>query len=331
MLRGELLSFAFDSRAFKGNRLGLPTRREGWVYLPPGFPAAAPYRAILMLPGFGASHWDMLAGNPWKRSVPQQVDAAIAEDRMPPTLICAVDTWAPWGGTQFVDSEATAPVQQMLADELPALIRARFHASRQASGWGLAGVSSGGFGALRMLIDRPGRFGAAVCHAPDAHFELSLRPLLPRLAQAAERAGGLLPFCRQLGAAGPADQLDFEASIVAATVAAYAPDLRAGWPFFRLPTDPATGLVDQATWRRMQQHDPLVRLDAQPDALEGVTFLRLDAGTNDEFGLNYAAQELAKRLTSLPALRYALFEGGHRGLSRRYAETLPELSLALTA
>jgi len=99
-----------------------------------------------------------------------------------------------WGGSQFLDSAATGRYQSYLADEIVPFVEARYRTFAERAGRAVLGRSSGGFGALRLGLDRPEVFGAIGSHAGDSAFEISVLPELRDAAIAYDRSGGLSGF-----------------------------------------------------------------------------------------------------------------------------------------
>ncbi len=322
-MQGRIRTHHITSTAVARGCFGLPSQRQLCVYEPPGYTEANALPCVVLLPAFGRGHGECFFGQPWKPSPIERLDALIASDAVPPVLACAVDTWTPFGGSQFVDSPIFGDFQQLLADELPAFLRKHWNVRPGAGALALMGASSGGFGVLRMLLDRPGVYAVAAAHAPDGAFDMSLRPLLLRAAQAVRRAGNLETLARRIAARGPEDQLAFEAAIVLACLAAYTSTPSAAWPHFEMPCSLETGQVNEAAWREICSADPLRRLADRGGDVADVKFLYLDAGTEDEFGLNYATEAFYRAMGHGPEVVFEPFAGGHRGLSARYAHSLP--------
>jgi len=90
----------------------------------------------------------------------------------------------------------------------------------------------------------------------------------------------------------------------------------------RLPFDPATGQLDQATWERWLAWDPVRMAASHPDALRGLRAIWIDAGRSDDFYLDLGAIAFRDALTALgigdDVVRFELFEGTHAGLEWRY-------------
>ncbi|MEM9195912.1 MAG: esterase, partial [Myxococcota bacterium] len=148
-------------------------------------------------------------------------------------------------------------------------------------------------------------------------------------AVAYERAGGVAAFAEKVTADGPRGQ-DFDPLFFLAAAAAYAPDLSTPLPSVALPFDPSTLELRPEVWARYRAQDPLERIPAAAEGLRTMRLLYLDAGDRDEYGLQYAARQLVAAFGEVGAtVRYDEFEGGHRGTSHRYSESLPILIGAL--
>ena len=83
-----------------------------------------------------------------------------------------VDAWTAYGGSQFVDSPGTGRYHSYLCDEVVPFVDARYRTLAEAAHRGIAGKSSGGFGAMITPMLRPDLFGGLASHAGDALYEL---------------------------------------------------------------------------------------------------------------------------------------------------------------
>lgn len=321
VMRGTVHHLHVASDALRGNALGDPTDRDLFVYEPPG--AAGPLPTVYLLAAFAGDGRSFLDGSPLRPSVVDTFDRAVVEGRCPPARLAMPDASNRLGGSQYLDSEATGRYQTFLADEIIPTVDARFETLRGPHGRVVAGRSSGGFGALRLALDRPGLVGAVVAHAPDAAFDLSLRPSLLALAVAVTRYGGRDAFLAAMRDAGPG-AADFDALFALAATAAYAPRPATAWPFCEFPVDEASGAVIEPVFDRLRAHDPVELLARRREAPEGLVAAFIDAGSGDEHGLAFGARALARAFEALGVdVAHTLHPGGHRGTSHRFAESLP--------
>ena len=328
-MHGRIVRINHESQCLRDNPLGDPHERDLYVYLPPQYDDGRRFPVVMMLAGFGSTNHSIAAWSPWKPNTVELFDALIASGASKPAILVLPDCFNRWGGSQFIDSEGTGRYQTYLADELFPFVDQEFRTLPDREARAVIGRSSGGFGALRLGMDRPDVVSVLGSHAGDAAFEVSMRPMLTSAAIAIDLAGGLRAFAEEVPDGGPQNATQFDAIFVLAASAAYSAETSV-YPFAQLPVDPATGALREEVWKRWLEHDPLSRLDASLTALRKMSLIYVDAGNRDEHGLHFAARMLNDALAKhrLP-VRYDEFEGGHRGTSWRYEVSLPQIVEAL--
>lgn len=323
---GRIVSLPHESKCLAGNPLSDPTTREVLAYLPPGYDEGPRLPTVMLLPGFAATHRSMLGFDPWKPNTAELFEGLIERRACAPAILVMPDAICRWGGSQFMDSPATGLYQTYLAEEVVALVDRELRTIPTREARAVAGRSSGGFGALRLGMDRPELFSVLGSHAGDAAFEVSMRPMLTGAAIAYDRAGGFAAFAEQMSQRGPRGGGEFDGVFVLAASAAYAANGSATLPFASPPFDPGTAEIVPELWEKWLEHDPLVRAEGSADALRGMSRIYLDSGDRDEHGLQFAARALARRLGELGApVVHEEYEGGHRGTSYRYESSLPSM------
>lgn len=333
-LRGRIETPALESPALTGNVLGDPSERTVLVYLPPTYEESPPrrYPVVVLLMPYAATNHSMLSFKMWERSTFELYEDLLARGEAREAILVSPDACNRWGGSQFLDSPATGLYQTHVAEEVLAFVDARYRTIPRADARAVVGRSSGGFGALRLGIDRPGLFAAYGSHAGDGLFEVSVRPSFTSASIAIDRAGGLAPFLARIEQSGPSGSADFDAMLMISSAAAYTPEPSAPFPHLALPFDPRTALPVAEVWKRFCAHDPVVLLERDAHALESAALVFLDAGDRDEHGLHFAARRLAEQLRARGArVRHEEFPGGHRGTAGRYAVSLPALVAALAS
>ena len=177
-LLGHLDEHVLASEALRGNRLGDPHERPLWVYTPPGYAADADrrYPSIYLIQGH-TGQLDMWRNrSAFRPNVLELVDALFADDGCPPALVVFVDAWTSYGGSQFLDSPGVGNYHTYLCDEIVPFVDARYRTEADAAHRGIAGKSSGGYGAMVTPMLRPDLFGGLATHAGDAVFELCYLP-----------------------------------------------------------------------------------------------------------------------------------------------------------
>jgi enterochelin esterase-like enzyme len=330
-MHGRIETLRFESRCLRDNPLGDPHERDIHVYVPPGYDDDdRRYPAVMVLPGFGSTHRSVLGFRPFEPNPVEHFDQLVTDGASPPALLVLPDAMNRWGGSQYLDSPATGPYQTYLADEVLPEVDRHFRTIAGREGRAVVGKSSGGFGALRLAMDRPDCVAAVASHAGDALFEVSMRPVLTTAAIAFERAGGVGVFAERVVRGGPRSATEFDGVLVLACAAAYSPEPGTPAPSCALPFDAVTAEPLPEVWERWLSHDPVTRLEGARDALRTMRLVYLDAGDHDEHGLHFAARVLRDGLRRLGArVHHEEFEGGHRGTGWRYGESLPRLIRAL--
>jgi enterochelin esterase-like enzyme len=325
ILAGRIDRHRIASRLLRDNPLGDAHERELLVYVPPEYDASrARYPVVMMLAGYGGTNHSLLNYDFFQPNPVERFDRMLREGRCAPGLLVLPDAINRWGGSQFLDSEATGRYQSYLADEIVPFVDAHYRTAPLREARAVVGKSSGGFGALRMGLDRPEIFGAVGSHAGDCAFETSILPELRDAAIAYDRAGGITAFIERF--AQEPSRVSFSGIMLLAYAAAYAPDRTRALPFCELPVDIRTGELREAIWERFLAHDPLVRIAHNERALGDATLVYLDAGNRDEHGLCFGARRMAELLRARGVrVEYQEFDGGHRGTGHRFEISLPQL------
>ena len=288
-LRGRLDEHVITSEVLRGNPLGDPAQRPLWVYTPPGYDdgpsAALPGR--LRHPGVHRPARHVAQPQPrCARSSPRRSTRSSPTARRRQCLVVFVDCWTSLGGSQFVDSPATGRYHTYLCDEVVAWVDARYRTLAAAAHRGIAGKSSGGYGAMITPMLRPDLWGGLATHAGDALFEACYaRDFAPCARLLRDDYDGsfdrfLADFRGRLAFTRDGDDLLLNAYAMAACYSADADGT------VRLPFDPATGALVPDVWERWLAWDPVRMVPGHADALRSLRAIYIDAGTGDEFFLD---------------------------------------------
>src|SRR5256886_16589463 len=106
------------------------------------------------------------------KTYPELCDDVFGGGDAPPCICVWVDAWTSLGGSQFLDSAATGRYHTYLCDEIVPWVDERYRTLAGAEHRGIAGKSSGGYGAMVTPMLRPDLFGGLATHAGDALFEM---------------------------------------------------------------------------------------------------------------------------------------------------------------
>ena len=210
-------------------------------------------------------------------------------------------------------------------------VDSRFRTLRAAAHRGLAGKSSGGFGAIVWALLRPDLFGGFATHAGDALFEVSLAPEFAMAAQTLRNqyGGSFERFWEDFRSGRPvlANRTDPVLQNVYAVAAAFSPGAGGS---VELPFRLDTGELVPDVWMRWLAFDPVRLASSHAEALRGLRAIWIDAGRGDEYRLDLGATAFRAAVTSSgvaeDVIHFELFEGGHRNINWRFP-----LSLAFLA
>jgi len=325
---GHLDEHVLDSQVLTGNPLGDPHLRPLYVYTPPGYDAddERRYPSVYLIQGL-TGQLDMWRNRRFALpTVVEAVDAWFGIDGAAPAIVVYVDAWTSLGGSQFVDSAGTGRYHTYLCDEVVPFVDARYRTLNAAAHRGIAGKSSGGYGAMITPMLRGDLFGALATHAGDALFEACYLPEFRESARALrdEYGGSFDAFWADLrsrpGRSKPSDGVLLNSWCMAAC---YSTDDDGT---VRLPFDPHTGRLIPQVWQRWLRWDPVRMAQAHREELRNLRAIWIDAGRRDEYYLDLGAEAFRSELESIgigePILRFELFEGTHGGLEWRYPEAI---------
>jgi hypothetical protein len=333
-LAGTLDRLVVESELLVDNPLGDPARRPLYVYRPAGLELerATGVPAIYVIQGF-TGQVDMWVGRQaFEPTMIERLDEMFAGGDCPDAIVVFVDAWTSCGGSQFLNSAGTGRYMDYLCDEIVPFVDSRYPTLAGRDHRGLAGKSSGGYGAMVVSMLRPDVFGALASHAGDALFECAYLRDFPAVARALrdDFDGSYEKFFEDLGKAESFDWERFGKPFELYGYAlAYSPDPdRPGKAL--LPFEIETGRLVDEVWARWLALDPVRMAPDHTDALLSMRRIYLDAGKSDEWFLDLGAQAFAAELDKIGAEHtLELFEGKHGGIAYRYPGAIRELVLAL--
>ena len=327
--RGNVRVLDHHSVLLKNNPLGDPSRRDLFVYVPPGYTDTdQTYPAIMILPGYTGTGEKLLARGFTDISIATRIDRLIA-DGCPPFVAVMPDCMTRLGGSQYVDSAGLGAYSSYLVDEIRSAVDTEFRTSGR---WGVTGHSSGGFGAIHLAMKHPGAFSCVASHAGDLGFDLAYMADVPKAVRAITNAGGVSAFVDGFWERRKHGGDDFSAMMFLCMCCAYLPDENASPLPCRIPVDFETGEVNFPLYQELCAADPVHRLAdvGQADALRKLDLLFIDVGRFDEYNLQLGARRFVRKLDTLGIQHvYEEFDGGHRGMAWRYGVSLSMIAEAL--
>jgi len=331
---GRMEELVFESQVLRGNPLGDPPDRPLWVYLPPGYEDEPDrrYPSVYMIQGL-TGQLDMWRNrSPFRLNFPELADELFASGEAPPCILVWVDCWTSLAGSQFLDSPGTGRYHTYLCDEVVPFVDERYRTLPSAAHRGIAGKSSGGYGAMITPMLRPDLFGGLATHAGDALFEACYLPDFPKAARSLrdDYEGSYEAFWKDFRSR-PAFSKDSDFPLLNnwSMAACYSTDADGT---VRLPFDSATGRLIPEVWDRWLEWDPVRRAPRHADALRGMKAIYIDAGKRDEWFLDLGAEAFRRELENIGVtdVFFEIFDATHSAIEYRYPMSLKYLAERLT-
>jgi len=324
----------FESEVLKNNPLGDPYTRPLWVYLPPGYDEEPMrrYPSVYMIQGL-TGQLDMWRNrSAFRKNFPELADELFAKGEAPPCILVWVDCWTSLGGSQFLDSPATGRYHTYLCDEVVPWIDAHYRTLSQRAHRGIAGKSSGGYGAMITPMLRPDLWGGLATHSGDALFEMSYLPGFPHSVRALrdQYAGSFENFWKDFRSR-PAFSRHSDHYLLNdwCMAACYSADEDGT---VHLPYEITTGKLIPEVWERWLAHDPVRMVPHHAQALRTMKAIYIDAGKRDEFFLDLGAGAFRQALEQIGVtdVFFELFDATHMSIEYRYPLSLKYLAERLS-
>lgn len=329
-MSSSVVVLTHDSQLLKGNAMGDPHVRKLPVFLPPSYDAhrSEPYPVVYLLSGWSGRGARYLNDEGvFVQSLPDRLSQMMSSGQMRSAIVVFPDCGTKLGASQYVNSTANGPYMDYLCDELIPYIDERFNTARDPRFRGITGHSSGGFGALATVMIRPDRFSSVLSSAGDTWYEYLYAATIPEMIRTLGKAGGVQAFIEKflsspnpMGLLSPDDGLTM---MNLSMCACYAPNLSVPLLKGDVYFDLHTGELIPSVWEKFLSWDPVHMVDRHASALKQMKWIRLEAGTDDEYGLHIGHRRFAKKLDA-QRIKYEIEEypGKHGGHHYRYGERL---------
>lgn len=331
-LQGDLRVDFVPSDALAENPLGDPATRPVAIYLPPGYDAQGSrrYPALYVLHGYTGDVNGLLSSRPWETNAVQWADRLIGERRMLPALVVLVDGFTRLGGSQYVDSVHNGRYATYTTRDVVAHVDAAYRSIPGEGGRAVLGKSSGGFGAMHLVLEHPGTFSAFASHSGDSYFRYAHFPAFATVQRMLEAYDfNVAAFVESFERKPKRSAAEYTTMEMLAYAAAYSP--RGATAFdLDLPFDRASGALRDDVFGRWLAFDPAERVAGRRAELKRLRLRYLDCGRRDEYNLDIGARVVSERIRDLGlAVRHEEFDDDHRNVNYRYAVSLPALAAAL--
>jgi Putative esterase len=331
---GRFEEITFDSNALRNNPLRDPYQRPLWIYLPPGYDddPHRRYPTIYQIQGL-TGQLDMWRNrSPFRKNFPELADEMFATGEVSPCIIVWVDCWTSIGGSQFLDSPATGRYHTYLCDEIVPWVDVHYRTLPQRDHRGIAGKSSGGYGAMVTPMLRPDLWGGFATHAGDALFEMSYFPNFPKSVRALrdEYHGSFEAFWDDFRKR-PALTKQSDGYLLNdwCMAACYSSDQDGT---VHLPYDLTTGKLNTEVWARWLAWDPVRMVPVHAETLKQMRAIYIDAGKRDDFFLDLGAEAFRQALERIGVtdVFFELFDATHFDIEYRYPLSLKYLAERLS-
>ena len=318
--KSKLQNREFVSESITPNYIGNSEYRQMQIYTPPGYDkhSSKTYPVVYLLHGLPFSEksfvspelWDSWIGPPmpfqWAPDFPEDgfrawIDRLIETGEIKPMIIVMPDaTTNMYGFSMYTNSMLNGGFEDFIANDLINYIDSKYKTNASNSGRAVVGTSQGGYGAIKLGMLHPDKFGVVASHTGLIYIEgvLAMGKLI-----ADENPGGFT---------GPGPT-KFLTSAMYAFSAAWSPNLNNPPFMVDIPFDDS-GNLDEVIGNKWLEHDVFTMLD-KPGNLSNMNSLNgiyLDAGNQDELTMNLMAFAFDAKLTALGVEHdYQTFDGGH--------------------
>jgi hypothetical protein len=331
-LEGDVRVDFVESEALAHNPLGDPATRPVGVYLPAGYDAEASrrYPALYVLHGYTGDVTALLSSRPWETNVFQWADRLMREARMRPAVIVLVDGFTRLGGSQYVDSVHNGRYATYVVRDVIGHVDRTYRTIRSEGGRAVVGKSSGGFGAMHLVLEHPGSFAAFASHSGDSYFRYAHLPAFATVHRTLEAYGfDLAAFVEAFERKHKRAMTEYTTMEMLAYTAAYSPASATAFDL-DLPFERASGALRDDVFARWLALDPAERIATHRAPLARLRLRYLDCGRRDEYNLDIGARVVAERIRELGlSVRHEEFDDDHRNVGYRYEISLPALAAVL--
>lgn len=319
---GTVVNIRHESEVLKGNPLGDPYVRDLFVYLPPGYDGSdARYPSVYCLTGFTGRGKMLLNDSAFTPNLAERMDKLITASAIKPMIVVMPDCFTYFGGSQYINSDATGSYEDYLTGEIVPFIDAEFRTVATRDARAVMGKSSGGYGSLIMGMRHADVFGLVCSTAGDAYFEYCYPMDFAKAFRTIK--GDPARFMREFWATEKQSKDDHPALNTIGMASCYSPN----GSDFDMPFDLETGEIREDVWARWLEHDPVRMVEKHADDLRSLKLLYVDAGTKDEFALDVGAKILSRKLKEFDVPHiHEEFDDGHFNISYRYDRSLELIS-----
>lgn len=318
--KSKLQNRVLLSDALQQNFIGNTNVRKMQIYTPPGYDKHGDleYPVIYLLHGLPFSEkayidiktWDSWVGDPMpfqeypdfpEEGFREWVDGLIQAEIIEPMIIVMPNAANEmYGFCFYTNSILNGNFEDYIVEDVVSYIDKNYRTINSPDGRAVVGNSQGGYAAIKLGMLHPDVFGVVASHSGLLYLQgvLDLGQVV-----VAENPDGFV---------GP-DPSKFLTSAGYAMSSAWSPNL-ANPPFYvDLPFEYPSGAVITEVGDRWLEHDVFTMLDANIANFVSLKGVYMDAGMQDELGMNGMTLAFAQKLSAFGIQDYTLeqFDGGH--------------------
>ncbi|MFF8959240.1 alpha/beta hydrolase [Streptomyces sp. NPDC014894] len=142
-----------------GEKSGIDS--PAYVYLPPEYfqprHRERSFPAVVALTGYPGTAENLIKGQKYPQTAFRKARQGVMQ---PMVLIMLRSTVAPPRDTECVDIPGGPQAETFLGEDLPAAVSRSYRVGTAPAGWGVIGVSTGGYCALKIAMHHPQRYAA---------------------------------------------------------------------------------------------------------------------------------------------------------------------------
>jgi enterochelin esterase-like enzyme len=279
-----------ESQFLARNMLDDSAEHDLYVYVPRGYEDSdRRYATAFLLHAFGESATTVVSpdatGERWRPPIEDVLDPVFGRMGVPPMIVVIPDGNCRWGCGQWIDSPVSGYFGSYVAGDVVTYVDANFRTHPAAASRGVFGFSSGGMGAWNVVSQNPDVFSAMAVLSADTFLDMTHKVFTYK-------------FFNSIWPEPPNGPVDDDWSeMVYAYSAAYAPNPDNPPFFVDLPVAWPSGELIQDVWDRWLRHDPVENYRERLDNLRNLSGILLDAGSRDNYELQWGHRVLHHRLT----------------------------------
>jgi len=283
-------------KSLEGNLEGDSADREVTIYLPPSYRGDQNrrYPVVYLLHGFGAKD-DMFIARPG--NLTESADRLASSTGFSAAIIVTPNANTLHRGSMYSNSVTTGDWETFIAQDLVAYVDANYRTIKERISRGIAGHGMGGYGALRIGMNRPDVFSSL--YVMSAAFLEATEGARPEAATTAEAI-------KTRAQAEEAARAENGPSLALALAAAWSPNAGNGPLFLDLPVKDGKVRTDIAA--RWTANTGLAMVESHVSNLNKLYSISIEVGTKDP--MLASNRKLHDAMTRLKiAHRYEEYDG----------------------